>query len=760
MNAKSKYVKVCKKGPNEMDAFLKEFSDKLELETFISDPLADPTINYSKLEEIITTSKQNSFPETVVKFNKYKHRLQPWITFDILNQIRSRDNLYIRLKNTNPDSVKFTQLEDQLKSHIITLKKAIRDAKQKYYHKQFENFKTNIKQTWNKINEILSRNKRDSELPSYFCEGNNVITSNQDIANCFNNFFSKIGPALAQTIKGPPGKSYKDYLKKTIHSTFTFSTVNSDDVIKYIKELKSKSSSGHDGISSIMLKHIARKIAPTLSIIINQSLLTGIFPDTLKIAKISPVYKKEDPHLTDNYRPISLLPIISKVFEKVVFKQVYDYFTKNKLLYKSQYGFRKKHSTELAGLELNDIIIENLDQQKLPIAIFLDLSKAFDTIDHEILLDKLKYYGISGSALLWFHSYLGNRRQYVQYKDAFSSYADLKTGVPQGSILGPLLFIIYMNDIAEITKKFHFTIYADDTTLISPLCTFSLPSNSDYNEIASGINSELKLITDWLSLNKLSLNAKKTKMMLFHLPQRSIKNINLKLYINNTRIEQVKEFNFLGVMFDQCMTWKSHTQKIASKISMVVGTISKLKRFLPQDILKTIYNALIQPHLNYGILLWGTLTARILKLQKWAVRAITSSKYNAHSDPLFKKLKLMKVNDIYKLSMLKLYHKYCNNELPMYFENMFEEEYLTHDYPTRHKNDPLLPKSNKKQSENSIRYCLLPTLDNLDTSITDMISKTKFQPFVRHVKKYFIDSYVEVCNRTKCFVCQRGQTKS
>ena len=214
INAKPKYVKVCKKGPNEMDAFLKEFSDKLELETFISDPLADPTINYSKLEEIITTSKQNSFPETVVKFNKYKHRLQPWITFDILNQIRSRDNLYIRLKNTNPDSVKFTQLEDQLKSHIITLKKAIRDAKQKYYHKQFENFKTNIKQTWNKINEILSRNKRDSELPSYFCEGNNVITSNQDIANCFNNFFSKIGPALAQTIKGPPGKSYKDYLKK------------------------------------------------------------------------------------------------------------------------------------------------------------------------------------------------------------------------------------------------------------------------------------------------------------------------------------------------------------------------------------------------------------------------------------------------------------------------------------------------------------------------------------------------------------------
>ena len=158
--------------------------------------------------------------------------------------------------------------------------------------------------------------------------------------------------------------------------------------------------------------------------------------------------------------------------------------------------------------------------------------------------------------------------------------------------------------------------------------------------------------------------------------------------------------------------------------------------------------------------MWGSISTRILKLQKWAVRAITSSKYNAHSDPLFKKLKLMKVNDIYKLSMLKLYHKYCENELPLYFKNMFEEEYLKHDYPTRYKKDPLLPMSNKKQSAYAIRYCLLPTIKNLDTSITDMIRNTKFQPFVKHVKKYFIDSYVDECNRTKCFACQRGLTTS
>ena len=306
------------------------------------------------------------------------------------------------------------------------------------------------------------------------------------------------------------------------------------------------------------------------------------------------------------------IPIISKVLEKVVFKQVYEYFSRNKLLYKNQYGFRKKHSTELAGLELNDIIVQNLERGKMPVSVFIDLSKAFDTIDHKILLKKLSYYGIKGTALKWFESYLTNRKMFVQYNDCVSSYSELTTGVPQGSILGPLLFIIYMNDIAAVTDKFHFTIYADDTTLISPICTFDINLSKDYKAISANINAELQLITDWMSLNKLSLNAKKTKMMLFHYPNKHMKNVQLNLFINNTKIERVKEFNFLGVMFDENLTWKSHVSKIGSKIAAVVGTIKKLKRFLPQEILKVIYNALIQPHLNFGVLLWGTNSKKFL----------------------------------------------------------------------------------------------------------------------------------------------------
>ena len=412
----------------------------------------------------------------------------------------------------------------------------------------------------------------------------------------------------------------------------------------------------------------------------------------------------------------------------------------------------KKHSTELAGLEFHDKIMKYLENDKLPLAVFLDLSKAFDTIDHEILIKKLHYYGISGNSLQWFKSYLTNRKQYVQFKDSLSSFSLIKTGVPQVSILGPLLFIIYMNDIAHITDKFFFTIYADDTTLIAPICTFNIENKLT---VSQNINAELKVITDWLALNKLSLNAKKTKMMIFHYHQKQITNLDLRLYINKTRIKQVKEFNFLGIVFDECISWKDHIQKIAGKISVSVGTLNRLKRFLPMDILKVIYNALILPHLNLGILLWGHNFDRIFKLQKRAVRAITSSKYNAHTNPLFQKLKLLKVEDIKNIFYLKFHYKYTKNELPTYFDNMFDREYLTHDHDTRNKNKPLSQNSIKQGAKNSIRFSLLPTIENLPLDITLNIElNPNTQVLAKKAKIYFIESYSSRCNDPKCFVCK------
>ena len=521
---------------------------------------------------------------------------------------------------------------------------------------------------------------------------------------------------------------------------------------KIIQKLKPKSSYGHDEISTILLKSIAPEIKSVLTLIINQSFCNGIFPDKLKVAKIKPIFKKDDPHIADNYRPISLLPSISKVFEKVAFLQVYDYFTKNELLYESQYGFRQLHSTELAALEITDKIYEDLDNKKLPLAIYLDLSKAFDTIDHSILLYKLRYYGIQGSSLNWFGSYLSNRKQYVEFNDTLSDLKEIKTGVPQGSILGPLLFIIYMNDIYKVTDKFHFTLYADDTSLMEPLCTFNV--NIDNNHIVStAINSELNLIFEWLSLNKLSLNVKKTKMMVFHYRQRNIDNIIPKLEINGIAIERVKQFNFLGIILDEHMSWKPHINKVACKIARTIGTINRLKRFLPQSILKMLYNSLILPHLNYGILTWGTKLGRLPKLQKWAIRTITNSKYNAHTEPLFKKLNLLKISDIYYINALKFHYKYQHDMLPTYFRNMFSSTRIQHDHFTRNRNTIQIGQSNTVAASISIRYNIPNIIQNAPTSIIDKVTTHSIDGFSRYSKLHILSSYKLQCDLQNCYIC-------
>ena len=301
-----------------------------------------------------------------------------------------------------------------------------------------------------------------------------------------------------------------------------------------INSLTNKSRVGIDGISTILLKCIAPSIIKPLTLIINQIMKTGVFPNKIKLAKVIPIYKKDGPTQVTNYRPISLLPVLSKVVEKTIAKQLSEYFEENKLFNQNQYGFRTGHSTEHAALELVDKITSQMDNNETPINIFLDLSKAFDTIDHNILLDKLKYYGLYDTAIKLFRSFLTNRYQYVQMENAKSQMLGINTGVPQGSILGPLLFIIYINDISQSSDKFDFLAYADDTTLST---TLNKLTTSDGMNISDLINLELYKINEWLEINKLSLNANKSRFMIFHMPN---KQITLPiLQICNTNIEKV-----------------------------------------------------------------------------------------------------------------------------------------------------------------------------------------------------------------------------
>ena len=367
--------------------------------------------------------------------------------------------------------------------------------------------------------------------------------------------------------------SYKIYLKEKIAFSFEFSLLEQETVFKIISKINSKHSCGHDDISTILMKNSCPLISSRITLILNQSLSIGIFPDRLKIATMIPLFKKEDPHKLDDYGPISLLPAFSKIFEKAVFIQLCEYFNKSNLLYKSQCGFRTLHSTELASLEIIDIIGKDLDNGKWPIVVFLHLSKAFDTLDHTILLDKLLYYGIRGTELAWFKSYLTNRTQFVSYNGTNSHTLSITTGVPQGSILGPSLFIIYINDIHNANSKFHAVLFADDTNLTSTLCSFDVNIDNNCNSLqpSTNINKELKNIQIWLEINKLSLNVKKTKFMIFHHKQRNIENLIPQLNLNEQIIERFADFDFLGLTIDQHLTWNGHVQKYRTRYQDLSG---------------------------------------------------------------------------------------------------------------------------------------------------------------------------------------------
>ena len=622
-----------------------------------------------------------------------------------------------------------------------------------YYESRFNRIGNDIRRTWKTINEILTKNQTKNKFPTVFNDNGSMITDKVNIANKFNVFFTNIGEKIANGINYDGNKNYGHYLNKDIHSSFTFMNIDEDAINKIIYNLPPKSSSGCDGISTKLLKVIAPVIIKPLTLLINQVLNTGTFPDKLKIAKVIPIFKKGDPSLFENYRPISLLPAISKVLEKIIALQLSSYFEKNKLLFDNQYGFRPKHSTEHAALELIDRITNKMDTNEIPLNIFLDLSKAFDTLDHSILLNKLKYYGLKGSTLNLFQSYLSNRKQYTEIEDTTSTILPIQVGVPQGSILGPILFIIYVNDLPQCSNTFDFIMYADDTTLSSTIDSFSdINSNASADSL---INAEIGKVIEWLKINKLSLNKNKSKYMTFHMPKKQIQHLTLK--IDGINIEKVEEFNFLGLTMDTNLKWKKHTDKISNKCSKITGVLNRLKLLFPQEIKCLLYNSLIVPHINYCITAWGFHRNRITIIKKKAIRIITASSYISHTEPLFKQLNLLKVEDILTLQELKFYFKYNQGILPKYLQNWnFIPNSKIHNHNTRKITTLHTFKTKHEFAKKTLKYNLPYTINNTPHIVKDKVNTHSFQGFSLYVKQYLIRKYNTNCISRNCYICEQN----
>ena len=575
--------------------------------------------------------------------------------------------------------------------------------------------------------------------------GNNKITDKFLMANQFSTFFSQIGMKMVDKINSTnENLNFRTFLRHKYSTTFSFTPVNEKEVSDVIRKLNNKTSVGYDGISTILLKRLEPVLLKPITHIINKSFITGIFPDKLKISRIIPIHKKDDIHIIDNYRPISLLPAISKILEKISYNQFFAYLSQLKYICQTQYGFRESHSTEHAVLELTNRILNDLDIGHCPMAIFIDLSKAFDTLDHHILLEKLHSYGVNNLSYNWFKSYLQDRPYYVDFDNINSDRNVISLGVPQGSILGPLLFLIYVNDINNSSDFFTFIKYADDTNLYIP----TIQLTTEYYNV---VNCELKKIHTWLRVNKLSLNINKSIFMVFYSVRKTVNLEDFSIKINDVSIERVHKFNFLGVIIDENVTWNNHIDYIFSKISRTIGMLKRLKHELPTHILKIIYNSLILPHLTYGILAWGKKSIKIFHIQKKAIRVITRSNYNAHTEPLFKSLGLLKFEDLFMLMALKFFYKYCHNLLPSYFQLInFEHRQDIHGYNTRAKNLLQIAKINTKLAESSLMYFIPQIINNIPEIIIDKIFTHAFSFYI---KNYFINMYENQCRIDNCYIC-------
>ena len=611
-----------------------------------------------------------AFPVTDVKISKRVCPLNPWMTPGLLRSRRQKEKLAVkkmrRPLQANIEKFRvFNSLYNKIKRAAVKL----------YYERKFKEFSKNVKGTWDTVREALGTRRNNVKLPRLFKMGETIITGSKAVASGFNDFFSNIGKDLVSKIP-ITATNFREFMGDRVVVDFIFAPLTPQLLIKIANKIKPKNSCGPDFISSKLLKDILPIIMEPLCHILNLSLQTGYIPDQFKIAKVVPVFKSGDRQLFTNYRPISLLSSFSKLLERVVARQMEGFLRVNSILYKHQYGFRREHCTSHPVLHFINHIYEalNSDTPKYCLGIFLDIKKAFDTVDRKILLKKLDHYGFRGVANQWFENYLQGRKQYVSIDGTNSELKEVDCGVPQGSVLGPILFLLFINDLHRATN-FSTFMFADDTT-------FQM-SAQNVNQLTIAANRELGEASVWFKSNKLTLNVSKTKFIIFRNVNMKLPEEEVSLRIGTESLERVgfdkplKNFKFLGHVIDEHLSWVDHISHVRSKISSGNYALARTKHLLPPNVRLTLYNSLIRPHLEYGVITWGG--ARVSKLrpleiaQKKAIRNVAGKPPNSHTEPLFSSLRVLKFSDLFNYSCAIFMYKFHNDCLPVSFHGMFTQ---------------------------------------------------------------------------------------
>ena len=726
----------------------------------------DVQVSYNLFSDKFFSLYELFFPLKTCKFNVNLHKLEKWYTNGLIIS-RSEKIRLDKVASRTPSPANIIAY----KTYRNLYNKLLKAAKKMYFEKELCKAKCDLKKTWNLIrNAVDLKSKKSSSSIISILIDNKEINSKKEIAEFMNRFFATAPSLIVDQINNVPFSPSPSENNDVPLLRLQDNAVTASEIINTVKLLEGKKSTDMNGVSMLLIKNCIWSIATPLAFIFNKSFETGIIPSQFKISKVVPIFKSGDPRLADNYCPISLISNISKILEKIMGIRLTAFLENNSLITSSQFGFRKNHSTIHPIVQFQNFITNSLNRKEHAIAIFCDLRKAFDTVDHKILFQKLYKLGVRGVELDWFKNYLTNRFQFVSIDEICSTLINIKIGVPQGSVLGPLLFLVYINDLPLSTQLF-VLMFADDTTLLA--------SSNNIVDLYNFVNAEFYKLTTYFRLNKLALHPDKTKYMLFT-NNNNVKCNNLSLIINNnnptepysnnhvnpiTRVYGNPEdpsIKFLGVYIDPKLNFKHHVNILVKKLSSSLYFMRKAKNIVSTKAMKFIYYSIFHSHIIYAIQSWSSCSQSsmntVFKMQKKAIRIISGTAYNSHTESLFKEHSILPLPNLITFFKLQFMQNYTQGFLPTLFNNVWitAEAHFNAgqiQYALRNRENFYMPIS-RLSSLDIQPYFMFPKLwqEFDDENVKILRDKTEFKS---KLKDYFLNKLNSnyTCTKLLCPSC-------
>ena len=623
----------------------------------------DKAFNYfiKKLKRIYN----KTFPFTLMNI---KHQTKPWLTTGLLNSIKTKNKLYLRAKrdpNIKSSYIKY-------KNHLTYI---IRKAKEQYCRNTLNDIRNNSSKLWQHLTSLI----KPKVTP-------NIPIKSEELNDFFTSVF-KQAPSH-------PKNQHCTISSKPIDNSFFLNPVTCHEIIAITKTISNSRSVGNDGFNSLIIKNNIFYIVNQLQFIFNLSLTTGIFPRLLKDAIVTPIHKGGTTSDPGNYRPISILTLFSKLLEKIYYNRLLNFINKHNILHENQFGFRSGKSTSSAIAYVTASLINKLQNNKHTAFVLLDLKKAFDFINHDLLLTKLNHFGIRGLPLAWMNSYLTNRRQKTKVNSIFSSYKYISAGCPQGSILAPLMFILFINDVFQFsTKDIEIILYADDTAIL-----FSANNDAELQLI---INNFFDKYVAWCTNNCIVINPNKSNYLTL--------NSNVIITIDNQQIANLSYVKYLGILFDKDLYWNYQVNHVTTQCSQRIGIFKRVLHYLPTNIRILYYNAFIRSCFSYCLIYWfnNDRSGRyklINKIDHLIARLAMYCKMSTNN--FVKKYHVLNVFDVHKLQSLLLMYDVCNNTAYLPFVN-FVTNNVIHSHNTRSNINLHIEQVSSIDKRNFIYHCML-----------------------------------------------------